>query len=149
MASIREQIVTLVERQLQSVESIQTVERRLETYEGLQQFAVTQFPVACIVAGLPVPREKRTARAPGGVIDLVISDLTIDVYVYFQDNAQTDALISKSLDELWPVLHADPTKGGIAIQTQITPHGEVEFWHPFVAYKLAVTIRYTHDTGGI
>ena len=83
--SIREQIIISHEKILTSLRSIRTVTRVKLSYSDLQQFAVTQFPLVAVVAGLPVPDNKWSSRKRED-IDIIISSLSIQNFVYVQIN---------------------------------------------------------------
>lgn len=147
--SKREDIVTSLLATLEATDGFNHVERRLPTYEQLRQFAVTQFPVICVVAGLPVPDEKLSSRAKGSPIDKVISNLDIELFVYVLDNEDADATISDKLEKIWVSLLADESQGGLVLGTTLNPERDVEFWHPYAAFKVTVSVRYVHTKGGI
>jgi len=144
----REALVNEVKTKLEAVDAIKTVVRRLPTYEGLSEFNESQFPVASITAGLPVPTEKKSARIPGDV-DRIMSDLTIRVNCYFQDNEDADATLSELLEKLWIALYADPRFEENAIEAVLKPIADVEYWHPYCAFGIDIVVTYIHSTGGI
>ena len=83
--SKREQILVYHQNYLIGrVNSINTVVRVMPNYSDLQQFAVTQFPLAAIVGRLPVPIEKVSSR-DGSAVDIIISSLKIDNFIYMQE----------------------------------------------------------------
>jgi len=146
--SKREQIIVSVKEDLETIPSIATVKRSLPTLKDLENFAVTQFPVIAMVAGLPVPRPHVVGRRTAGK-DVFISDLNISLYCYFQDNVEPDTQLSNILDDLWATLYADPTRGELAIGTTLKPEFYRGYWEPFYAFRVDVVIQYSHKTGGI
>ena len=106
--SIREQILDYHVTQLKKLSSITTVKRVMQTYSTLGEFAVTQFPVAAVVGGLPVPNEKMSDRARHNV-DVIISDLAIETYIYIQNNDDPDQELSNIADDVWVKLYSFPT----------------------------------------
>jgi len=146
--SKREQIISIVTTELESIAAVKHVERRLPSKADLENFAITQFPVIAVVAGLPKPVEHKVTRHPAAK-DVFISKLTIGLFCYFQDNVNPDTTLSSLLDDIWVALFSDPGKGGLAQSTDINPEVHQDYWDPFYAFKLDVVIKYQHDTGGI
>jgi hypothetical protein len=144
----REEVIHKIQTILESIDSIKTVVRRMPSYEDLQRFAVTQFPVVAMVCGLPVPNEKESARIPAA-LDLVISELKIELYCYLMDASTMDSSISEMLEKIWIALYADPTQGGLVLGTLLKPEAATEVWEPFGAFKIDVLTKYVHTTGGI
>jgi len=149
--SKRERIIVHVVGLLEGVASIKTVARTKQTYAELQEFALTQLPVAAVVGRLPVPStsgysmhiSRRTS------VDVIVSDLAIDVYVYAQELEEPDTLISNLADDLWAALYVDQRMGGLVVETRLNLEEETEWWHPFLAFRITVNVKYKHDTGGI
>lgn len=146
--SIRERIIVYVKGKVGEVSSIKTVSRVQQTYSQLQQFAVTQLPLVAVVGRLPVPVEKVSSRTRVK-IDLIISELSIDLLIYFQDKVNPDTTLSNLLDDLWAKLYADEEMGGLVISTLLTADEQAEYWEPFVAFRITVKVKYKHTTGGI
>lgn len=146
--SKREQIIEAVKAELETIGSISTVVRKLPTYKDLENFALTQLPVIALVGGLPVPVPHSVGRRVAGR-DVFVSNLSIELFCYFQDNTSPDTTLSSILDDVWAKLYSDPTKGGLAIETTLTPDAYQDFWDPFYAFKLNATIQYSHLKGGI
>ena len=146
--SMREQIIVYVSNKVKELSSIKTASRVKQTYSQLQQFAVTQLPLVAVVGRLPHPVEKVSSRTKVG-IDLIISELPIDLYVYFQDKVTPDEKLSNLLDDLWAKLYADEEMGGLVISTFLTADEQAEYWEPFVAFRVIVKVKYKHTTGGI
>ncbi len=149
--SKREKIICQVMDELNGVPAIKTVVRGKKTHHDLQQFALTQFPVAAVVGRLPRPIEKKSGRVPGRV-DLIKSSLTIDVFIYDQVNViddTTEEKISDLADDVWRCLYADPLKNELVLETLLSIEDDPEFWEPFLAFRLIVKTIYLHTTGGI
>lgn len=146
--SMREQIIVYVKNKVAELSSIKTVSRVKQTYSDLQQFAVTQLPIIAVVGRLPHPVEKVSSRTRVK-IDLIISELPIDLYVYFQDKVTPDETLSNLLDDLWSKLYSDETMGDLVTSTLLTVDEEAEYWEPFVAFRITVKVKYKHTTGGI
>ena len=146
--SKREQIIKFIENEVLAIGSFKTSERRMLSYSELEDFAVTQLPAVAVVGRLPIPKEKIKGRQPGGV-DLIISTLTVDLMIYFQDRKSPDAMVSKLLDDLWKKLYTDQLKGGLVISTLLKPREKQEYWPPYGAFGLSVICDYKHTTGGI
>ena len=146
--SIREQIIKYHESQLKSLNSITTVTRVMPTFEEVLNFAVTQFPVAAIVSGLPVPSEKMSSRNRSDV-DIIISDLKIDTFVYVSDNVNPDEKMSSVANDVWVKLYSFPTYNALAFGTILNFSGRPEYIKPILAFKITSTVTYKHSTGGI
>jgi len=146
--SVREQLILEVKDRLGELAGIKTVMRVMPEYSDLQSFAVTQFPAIAIVGRLPLPVQKKSSRRPAGV-DTFLSQLSLDLYCYLMVNENVDTEISDVLDDIWAKLYADPTRGGLATETEVTMEDNVVYWPPFAAFKVIAKITYQHDTGGI
>ena len=145
--SKREKIILAVKAEIEEITTVKTVLRTIPTIQDLQNFAITQLPVVAMVAGLPVPSQHKTSRSLNK--DVFLSDLTIELFTYFQDNQNTDTALSSLLDDLWVKLYQDQTKGGLTIYTTLKPIPVRGYWKPFYAFKLDLVLTYYHDTGGI
>jgi hypothetical protein len=147
--SLREQILVYHKKYiLEKISSISYVIRTMPDYSALQQFAVTQFPLVAMVGRLPVPREKMSSR-DRSVVDIIISELSIDNFVYLQTREDQDTVISNVVDDFWAKCYSVPDYGGLALGTTLDVSEEVVQYDPFVAFKLTSRITYKHTTGGI
>ncbi len=151
--SKRERIIAKVVTLLETLATIETVVRRKQTYSELDDFAVTQLPVAAVVGRMPKSSSSgvSTHISRRTSVDIVISELRIDVYVYAQDKETPDTTISDLADDLWALLYADQTLGmkGTVVSLRLELEENPEYWEPFLAFKLTVVVKYKHDTGGI
>ena len=130
------------------VSSISHVVRVMPQYADLQHFAVTQFPLAAVVGKLPVPVEKISGR-DGSAVDIIISSLKIENYVYLQERENPDSLISNIVDDVWAKCYSNVTYGGLVLSTTLDVSEDIEYWDPFIAFKLTTEVKYKHSTGGI
>lgn len=146
--SKREQIILAVKSEVEEISAINTVVRKLPTYEDLKNFALPQLPVTVIVAGLPDPVPHERTRG-GDLKDVFLSNLTISLFTYFQDHVNPDTTLSSLLDDLWAKLYADQQKGGLVLNTTIVPKVSQDYWDPFYAFKLDLVLQYSHSKGGI
>jgi hypothetical protein len=145
--SKREQIILADIAILEGMSQIKTVKRTLQSHSDLQEFAGTQLPVAAVVGKLPVPVNHKTGR--DGQVDMIISNLAVELYVYFQENVSADKEISDLLDDLWAALYSDPTRGGLCMLTTLTANPNYESWPPYVAFQVSCEHKYQHSIGGI
>lgn len=145
--SKREQIILADVAIMQGVSSITTVKRTIQAYSDLQDFAQTQLPVAAVVGMLPVPKNHVTGR--DGQVDYIISELKVDIFVYFQEANDQDEQVSLMLDDIWSALYSDPKRGILCMGTQLTAHADVEYWDPYVAFKISCIHQYQHNTQGV
>lgn len=147
--STREQILVYHEKYiLKGIKGIAHVIRTLPAYSDLQSFASTQFPLVAMVGKLPVPREKMSSRDRSKV-DLIISDLAIENYIYLMTREDQDTVISDLVDDLWAKCYSVPDYGGLVLGTVVEVTGDVVQWDPFVAFKITSNVAYKHTTGGI
>jgi hypothetical protein len=146
--SKRERIILGVVALLEQLACIKTVVRTKQSYSQLQQFALTQLPVAAVVANLPIPKEKISSRRIGNV-DTIISELTVRVLVYGQDNVNPDKQISLIADDVWNKLYSNQTLNGLVLGTLLTIEEDPEYWEPYYAFQITCKLNYQHDTGGI
>ena len=146
--SIREQIIKYHVLQLKSLNSISTVTRVMPSFEEVLNFAVTQFPLAAVVSGLPVPNEKMSSRVRS-TVDVIISDLEIETYIYVSDNVTPDEKMSDVADDVWIKLYSFPTYNALAFGTILNFTGRPEYIKPILAFKITSTVTYKHSTGGI
>jgi hypothetical protein len=145
--SNREQIIEANKTIVEGVSAVKTVKRTLLEYSDLQEFALTQLPVAAVVGRMPVPVEKHTMRT--GDVDQIKSKLNVDIFVYIQANDNADVEISSLMDDLWAALYADQSRSGLVISTEVKVEENPEYWAPFAAFKITVEHYYVHSTGGI
>lgn len=146
--SKREQIIVATQTLVESLESIKTTVRTIPEYSDLQDYALTQLPVAAIVGRLPQPTEKNSGRRSAEVLQIK-SRLIIDLFIYFEANVNADSEVSRLLNDLWVVLYQDQSRGGLVLDTKITAQEDTQRWAPFVAFKISCIHNYIHDTGGI
>jgi hypothetical protein len=148
--STREAIAEHVKELVEALPDFQKVVRRVPAYEELRAFAITEFPVVGIQAGLPVPAEKASARVQAQK-DLITSDLEVAVYCYLMDSDDdtADTAVSTYLNTLWRTLYADRTFGNRVLDMRLAPAAEVSRWAPFVAFKLSCLVRYLHTIGEV
>jgi len=147
--SKREQILVYHEKYLiGKVKSISHVVRVMPVYSDLQNFAVTQFPLAAVVGRLPVPKEKISSR-DGSAVNVIISSLNIDNYIYLQERENPDSVISEIVDDVWAKCYSNVTYGGLVLSTTLEVTENIEYWDPFIAFKLTTEVVYKHSTGGI
>lgn len=149
--SKRERIIVKVKTLLETLGTINTVVRRKQTYSELDDFALTQLPVAAVVGRMPkTPSSGITTHISRRTsVDVVISELRVDVFVYAQDKETPDTTISNLADDLWALLYADQKLGGLVIELRLELEENAEYWEPFLAFKITVVTKYKHDTGGI
>jgi len=147
--SIRERLIVADAELIEKITTIKTVRRSMQMYADFKQFTTQQFPVAAVVGRLPVP-DFHLVRQTGHV-DYCISELRVDVYIYFhqQDIEKMDTEISDIVEDLWVQLFTDPTRGGLCITTQVTMDENIGVLRPYAAFNLIVSHQYQHTIGGI
>lgn len=146
--SLREQIIEADKALVEGVAGIKTVERRMQSTSDLKNFAITQFTVAAVVGRLPVPEEYKSGRTAGEILQ-VKSELSVDIYVYLNDNGDLDTEISNLADSLWVALLSDPTRGRLCLETVVRIEEETAYIKPYGAFKMTCIHKYIHSTGGI
>lgn len=146
--SIREQLILSDIAIAESISAISVVVRTIQTYSDLQSFAITQFPVAAIVGRLPIPANKFSGRIKSS-IDQVISNLRVDLYVYFMNNENSDSMLSNLLDDMWVALHTNPTRNNLCLTTRLEMTEDIQIYAPYGAFRITCVHEYKHDTGGI
>lgn len=148
--SKRENILVAFKALLEGLPSVKKVDRRQPTSpEDLRRVAGTQMPMVAMIGGVPQPKEHISGRGPGGV-DVVISNLSVALFVYFMDNATADSTLSDIMDDVWAKVYSDQTLGfKYVTQITISPNTEVAVWEPYVAFSMNIKITYHHTTGGI
>lgn len=149
--SRRERIIVYVVDQLETLASINTVVRRMPSLSELEDFALPQLPVAAVIGRMPTPATAGIAThiSRRTSVDIIVSELVIDVLVYAQDLGTPDTTVSDLADDLWALLYADQRMGGLVVETRLELEEETLYWHPYVAFRLSVRVKYKHDTGGI
>lgn len=147
--SIRERIILANIELLKSISKInsESVIRNVPTLNDLENYSLMQLPVVSVVGKLPEPQNHFSSR--DGQVDYIISSLSIDVYVFFQENEEIDQKISYLLDEFWVKLYSDPTRGSLVHATWITCNPVPEYLPPYSAFQLTINHKYKHTTGGI
>lgn len=148
--SRREQILLALKTLLESLPSIKKVERRQPTSPAdLKLIAGTQMPFLAMIGGVPQPKEHKSSQMPGGV-DVVISELKANLFIYFMDNDSADSTLSDILDDVWTKTWSNQTLGFKFVHgISISPNTEVAVWEPYVAFSIVMTITYNHTTKGI
>lgn len=153
--SKREQILLQVVSEVETLiddGTVKTVSRRLpEGIEELDRYASTQLPLVVVMGQLPRLLEVHGGNRSNRSADckLVKWSLPVGVYGYFMDNENPDTTLSSFADDLFRVLNADPSKGGLAIETRVLPDAQIGIWDPYVAFKFLVEVHYVHTLGGI
>lgn len=146
--SKRELIILQVVSEIESLNSINKVMRRMQSHSDLKNLAITQLPAVAVVARLPVPDEHTTSRSRIQS-DVVISSLIVDLYIYFQENNNPDSVLSDLVDDVWAKLNVDQHKNKLVLSTKVKMIENPEYWDPFVAFKASCHFTYVHSTGGI
>lgn len=145
--SIRERIILADMELIEAISSIKTVIRTVPTLTDLDNYAVTQLPLACVVGKLPVPKNHISKR--DGQVDQIISDLAIDIFVFFQENVNMDSELSFMLDDFWAAMYSNPTRSNLVMTTWLEANPQPEHLPPYYAFQLIVNHSYKHTTGGI
>ncbi len=148
--SRREQLLLKLVEALEEISAIRQVTRvQPNTLDDIRRYSSQQMPLVAVIGGVPQPREHKTGRGPGGV-DVVISDLMVELFIYFMDNKNPDSTLSSLMDDIWAKLYSNQTLGFKFCQgLRISPKVEIAAWSPYVAFSLSATITYHHTTGGI
>jgi len=146
--SIREQIIQNVITSLEEIAAISTVARRKLGFSELSSIPQSQLPFIAVTAGLPSGTLKRSSRVQGN-IDKIISELSIELIVYGQDNENPDQAISSLADDIWTKLYEDPQKGNLAIATSLTTNVETGIFDPYYAFSMICIVQYVHTIRGI
>lgn len=147
--SKREQVLVKLVSLVDGLSSISKVARIQPTgMQELQSYSSQQLPLAVVLGGLPMPNEKYSAQTRR--LDLAVSDLAIDIFVYAMDNTNPDTTISSLADDLWALLYADITQGfKWVINTKVLPEPSTGIWHPYCGFNIRAIITYKHTKGGI
>lgn len=145
--SKREQIVAYIVEEIQELDLFH-VTRILPAYSELSNFAVTQFPVAAVAAGMPLPVGHKEQRQPGGK-DAFLSQLDITVFVWENILLDSDTKLSHYADELWVKLWEDKTKGGLVHATDVFFEENPTYMRPYISFNTIARVTYYHTTGGI
>lgn len=145
--SLREQIIQANVTLVESITAIKATKRVLPERAELKKLPNTNFPLAAVVGRIPLPADHMEDRE--GNRDQFISELKIDLFVYFQQRKDTDQQISNLLDDFWKKMYTDQLRGGLVFDTQLIPTEKVNVWKPYAAFRLTIIHHYKHDTGGI
>lgn len=148
--SRREQVLLAVISLLEDISSISSVKRvQPNSVDDIRRYSSSQMPLAVVIGGIPQPKEHRSGRGRGQV-DLFISTMKVEVFVYFMDNTNPDSTISSLLDDLWAALYTDQTLGlqfcnGLVVDPKVTTAA----WTPYGAFSVNIMVEYFHTIGGI
>lgn len=148
--SRREQLLLKLKENLEEITAVKQVTRvQPNTLDDIRRYSTTQMPLIAAIGGVPQPKEHLTGRGPGGV-DIVLSELKVDLFVYFMDNETPDSTLSSLMDDIWAKIYEDQTLGfkwcnGLTIDPKV----EIAAWRPYVAFSMSVLLMYFHTTGGI
>ena len=146
--SKREQILEAVVTAIEAAPAIVTVNRLQPTYNDLSSMSGLQLPYVAVVGQMPRPIQKVSKRSSAQA-DRFRSSLGVDIVCYAMANDSPDTLISDLADDLWTILNADQSWGGLAIGTEVLPETIIGRWQPYFAFKLSCEIEYIHGLGGI
>jgi len=146
--SFRERLILADYAIVSEISGFTTVVRRMQSYSELKEFAVTQFPVAAVVGRLPIPKEYKSGRTSGEILQ-VRSELSVDVYVYLHVNVDMDTEISNYADTLWASMLGNPTRSKLCLSTIVKLEEDIVQLPPFGAFKLTCIHEYIHGIGGI
>lgn len=151
MPIIREQLILADKAILEDLSFVKKVERTMMDYEELKNYAITQLPVAAVVGKLPKTEQFKSSDRIVYNVDQVHDDLVVDVYFYFQRTQREtmDEQVSTYANDLYAALFADPGRGGLCNHTFVEFSPDYMYWDPFVAFRMMVTHKYIHTTGGI
>jgi hypothetical protein len=144
----REKLAVIHTRMLEKMSTIKTVIRTQPSYDDLQNFANTQFPLVAVVVGLPDVDEKMSDRVNSDV-DVIMSELKVTNTVYIKENKDPDTHLSKVAQEVFKKLYSNRTYDNFAKKTILKFELEPEYWHPYLAFRIVSTITYHHIVGGI
>lgn len=149
--STREQILVQVETVLKAIAAINSVERRvISSVSELKGIPFPLFPVICMTAGLPVPKN-------GGYITLresgqsskIRSILSINLRTYGLNKSNPDTAISTLAEDIWDSLYADPTVNSLAESVTVRLQRETFFFEPFYRFDMVYDVEYIHDTDNL
>jgi len=145
----REEALNFIDSLISAMDEFKTVERKRLEYSALERYANTQFPVVSIVGSLPDFINKRETRTKNEIVEVITSKLTVEFYVYFQDNVTPDTSISTYASLLFAKLYANQSLGGV-VQSSVLKFGRTpQYWEPYVAFNLTAEYSYFQLTGGI
>jgi len=150
--SKREQILLRVVAEMEGLKpTIKKVDRKLPAgIEDLERYASTQLPLAVVVGRMPRKKDQQGGqRGTSATCVLIRSILDIEVYGYFMDNINPDSTLSSLADDFYRILGADPSKGGLVLDTEVIPDQAIGNWEPYVAFKFICRVTYTHTPGGL
>lgn len=149
--SKRERIILAVVADLGTLSGVKTVSRRRPTLEQLQGTAQTELPKIAVTAGLPVPDPHMKELQKTRLRDKFVSNIELEIVYYdlLYNDDEYDSRISSIADDLWTLLHANQSWGGLATATDVRPDSDVAIWDPYLAFKITLTIQYIHGIGGI
>lgn len=146
--SIRERLILSDIELLSGLDSIKTITRVMQSHSDLADFALTQLPVAAVVGRLPQITNK-FSRRNRATIDQCSSRLSVDIYVYFLNNENSDIQLSDMLEEIWKIMNTNPTRGSLCLGTTVDFTEQTEIFRPYGAFKVTINHDYIHDLGGI
>ena len=145
--SIREQLLVVTQNLIEAAGIFNAVKRIRLSHSQLSEFASTQFPVAAIVGGLPVPVPHEATR--GIPKDVFIMDLQVQLFVYLLAREDFDTEISSMADDVWRILQTDQSRDNLSFETLVTPAAPVHMFAPYAGFSFLINYKYQTDTGGI
>lgn len=146
--SKREQILLRLKNKIESLVSIKTVKRiQPSDISELQQYSAQQLPLLAMIGGVPIPVKHQRGR--DNKLDVFLSELPVEIYIYFMNRVDPDSQLSSLLDDLWRCLFEDQLLDGLVNQMFILPKVEVAAWDPYVAFSVDLKYTYKHTIGGI
>lgn len=147
--SRREQILVAVVSALDGISAINHVQRHQPEDPTFKDFTEQQMPVIAVIGGVTQPKYQKSGRGKGQV-DLIISDLPLELFIYYHNNVDPDTQLSSLLDDIWAALFTDITLGLSFVQDLVIyPKKSVLRQSPYHAFALDCSIEYNHTKGGI
>jgi len=149
--SIREKIIARTVVVLQAVTSIEHVRRKVAlSIEELLEMPATLFPLCCVTAGMPIPKNNESPRLyKAAQTSNVLSILSISIRTYGYDKSNPDTAMSSIADDIWDALYSDPTVNGLAESVRVVPVKTTLFFDPYFRFDFNYNVEYIHTTGGI
>jgi len=148
--SKRERIILNVVSTLEDISTLTTIQRTRPAFNdmGNLDLVAANLPLAAVIGKAPVPEGNISSQDNAEYIYFT-SELPIEISVYAAATSSPDSVVSTLMDDIWVELHKDLTRGSYALMTSVEMEVDEGLNHPYVIFRMNITVTYTHGIDSI